>query len=349
MKHFSHNLAPEQGIVCKIISRGSGNNYTGLLSANKDEVSFQIKDNYFSFELGDIVLLEPSGQGTALYEVESKSNAVLITERCNYRCVMCPQPPKNDDSDNARLSIEIIELMGNDVEMLGITGGEPTVAWMDLIEVLGACRKYIPQAGIELLTNARVLKNYELTKELAEISNNSLTACVPIYSDVSQLHDEIVGVKGAFCEAVEGIYNLERLKIPVELRTVITRQNYTRLPNWAEFIYKTFPFACHVAIMGLEPIGLSRKNFSFVWVDTVDYMPMLEEAVKILHRRNMNVSIYNHQLCLLPKKLWRFSRKSISEWKNRYLQICDGCSVKDECGGFFESSVDIGIKGIKAI
>ena len=53
----------------------------------------------------------------------------------------------------------------------------------------------------------------------------------------------------------------------------------------------------------------------------------------------MNVSIYNHQLCTLPKKLWKFSEKSISAWKNEYLSECNQCSKQQQCGGFFSSSL----------
>jgi His-Xaa-Ser system radical SAM maturase HxsC len=349
MKQFHHNFSTKHGVVCRILSIKGDSTYESLISLCRHELSFKTKDNHPVLKLGDIVLLEPSGQGTVLYEIESNSNAVLLTERCNSRCIMCPQPPRNSGSDDYRISIETIALLGEEIEVLGITGGEPTLAWTSFIDVLKACREHIPQARIELLTNARVLKNYALAKEVADISGKTITACVPIYSDVDHLHDRIVAAKGAFWETIEGIYNLERAKVPVEIRTVITKQNYNRLPQWAEFIYKTFPFACHVAIMGLEPTGLAKTNLDILWVDASDYMENLEETLKILHRRNMNVSIYNNQLCLLPRNLWRFSRKTISEWKNIYLHECDKCSVRADCGGFFHSSADINIKGLKAI
>ena len=51
-----------------------------------------------------------------------------------------------------------------------------------------------------------------------------------------------------------------------------------------------------------------------------------------------NVSIYNHQLCVLERDLWPVARKSISDWKNEYLACCDECAVQGSCGGFFSSS-----------
>ena len=52
----------------------------------------------------------------------------------------------------------------------------------------------------------------------------------------------------------------------------------------------------------------------------------------------INVSVYNHQLCTIPRTLWPFAVKSISDWKNIYLPECEGCGVRDFCGGFFQSA-----------
>ncbi len=79
-------------------------------------------------------------------------------------------------------------------------------------------------------------------------------------------------------------------------------------------------------------------NLEALWVDPWEYQPQLREAVRILTRHRMNVSVYNHQLCVLDRDLWPFARKSISDWKNEYLAECNNCGVKDQCGGFFSSS-----------
>ncbi|MEK1925056.1 MAG: hypothetical protein AAAB11_06365 [Rhizobium giardinii] len=52
----------------------------------------------------------------------------------------------------------------------------------------------------------------------------------------------------------------------------------------------------------------------------------------------MNVSVYNHQLCVLDKSIHRYAKQSISDWKNEYVDECDTCSRRESCGGFFASS-----------
>jgi hypothetical protein len=86
-----------------------------------------------------------------------------------------------------------------------------------------------------------------------------------------------------------------------------------------------------------------------LWIDPYDYQNQLEAAVEFLAIRGMNVSIYNHQLCVLPKSLWKFARKSISDWKNIYLDRCQPCGVKEECGGFFKWATKLHSGHIRAI
>ncbi len=312
-----------------------------------DKTSMPEDGNYPLFKLlapdypiaiGDIFLIEPSGLGTVLYEKNSRSNAVILTERCNCHCLTCPQPPQTDQGNLVDFALRIIPFMDPDTEALGITGGEPTLVWEGLLKVIAASRQYLPNTYLQLLTNARVLKDYDKVEELAKTAQGKLLVCVPLYGDVDDLHDQIVGAKGAFWDTVEGLFNLARAGIPVELRTVVVKPNYFRLAKWSEFVYRTFPFAAHVAFMGMEPIGLAAKNIDMLWVDPIDYVSQLEKAVRLLHRRDMQVSIYNHQLCTLPEDLWPFARKSISEWKIIYASECDDCIMKSACGGFFQSA-----------
>jgi radical SAM protein with 4Fe4S-binding SPASM domain len=74
----------------------------------------------------------------------------------------------------------------------------------------------------------------------------------------------------------------------------------------------------------------------------------LEDAIEFLSSRKMNVSIYNSQLCLLPQSLWKFTKKSISDWKNIYLKECSNCKMMEHCGGLFASSEKYHSKNIKA-
>jgi len=70
----------------------------------------------------------------------------------------------------------------------------------------------------------------------------------------------------------------------------------------------------------------------------MEYGRELQSAVGVLSRAGIRTSIYNSQLCVLPKDLHHFARRSISDWKQQYLPVCDQCSARERCAGFFETS-----------
>ena len=117
----------------------------------------------------------------------------------------------------------------------------------------------------------------------------------------------------------------------------------------AEFIWRNLPFVDHVALMGLEMFGFTPRNLDVLWVDPVDYQRQLRSAVRTLALAGMNVSIYNHQLCTIPRELWPFARRSISDWKNVYLDECGECAVRAYCGGFFQSATKRHSEHIRAV
>jgi His-Xaa-Ser system radical SAM maturase HxsC len=160
----------------------------------------------------------------------------------------------------------------------------------------------------------------------------------PLYSDIPHRHDFVVQADRAFDQTVRGIMNLARCGVSVEIRMVIHRETADRLPEFARFVARNLPFVDHVALMGLEMMGFVRMNLDTLWIDPVEYQPQLRQAVTHLQRHGLSVSIYNHQLCVLDRELWPVARKSISDWKNEYLEECDGCAARDLCGGFFSSS-----------
>lgn len=289
---------------------------------------------------GDVVALNPGGYIRTLYRVASPHNAIFTTDRCNSYCLMCSQPPKSvDDSDRIAEHLRLIELMSPTTREIGITGGEPTLLKDDLLRIIERCKERLPDTALHILSNGRLFYYGSFARRLAAISHPNLMIGVPLYSDLPDEHDFVVQSRGAFDETLVGLCNLARFGVPVEIRVVVHRHTYARLPELAEFIYRNLPFASHVALMGLELMGFAVSNARDLWIDPYNYQRELRRATEFLARRGMNVSIYNHQLCVIPRELWSFCAKSISDWKNDYLPECSTCFVRESCGGFFSSSL----------
>jgi His-Xaa-Ser system radical SAM maturase HxsC len=289
---------------------------------------------------GDVVYINRDGFVRTLYRRNSPHNFILMTDQCNSYCLMCSQPPKQvNDSDRIHEHFRLIDLIDHDTREIGITGGEPTLFKDDFLRLIEHCKNKLPATALHVLTNGRLFYYREFARKLGEIHHPDLMLGIPLYSDADSEHDYVVQAKGAFEETVLGLHNLARYNVPVEIRVVIHLQTYRRLPRIAEFIARNFPFASHVALMGMEIFGFVNANMADLWIDPHDYQAELAEATETVSLAGLNVSIYNHQLCVLDRALWPFARKSISDWKNIYLEPCDECSMREDCGGLFQSAV----------
>lgn len=289
---------------------------------------------------GDIVRVnEHAGELRVLYRKGSHHNVLFFTERCNSRCLMCSQPPRDvDDEYLIDDMLEAIPLMDPDTRVLCITGGEPTILGWRLMEVMIAVARHLPVSVLHMLSNGRAFAYKETAKAMSQSGVHDLMIGIPLYADVASVHNFVVQAQNAFDQTLRGMMNLARFEVPVEIRFVIHRQTVGRLVQTARFIARNLPFASQVALMGLETIGFTRSNVSVLWIDPWEYREALVEAVSVLTEAGMNVMIYNLPLCLIPEKIWPFAQRSISDWKNMYMPTCESCAVKSDCAGFFASA-----------
>jgi His-Xaa-Ser system radical SAM maturase HxsC len=312
------------------------------LPIEKHRVSFPSVYSVYTFdhlEDGDIVLVNTDGVINTLYRVRSHQNFLLATERCNSNCLMCSQPPKDRDDTGFLFDVHqrLIPLIPKDCFELGITGGEPTLMGDRYFELLRMIKTELPNTEVHCLTNGRSFAWPRMAEKLGSLQMDRLMLGIPLYADYYQVHDYIVQAKDAFHQTVQGLHNLAIQNQRIEIRVVLHKQSIPRLTKLARFIYKNLPFVEHVAFMGLEYQGYTPHNIEKLWIDPVDYVQELSEAVHFLDAQNMNVSIYNSQLCVMPEELWKFNKRSISDWKNIYLKECTNCSLREQCGGLFAS------------
>ena len=311
-----------------------------VASADATDI-YQLGTDYAYLAEGDIVRINP-GQDTlsVLFRVGSPSNTVLLTEQCNHYCLMCSQPPKNvDDFWIMDEVFELIRMIPENTPSLGFSGGEPTLYGDRFIALVQHVKNHLPNTRIDILTNGRAFHDPAFARALGAVGLRSLTLGIPLYSDDPVRHDYVVQASGAFDETVRGILNLKNAGVRVEIRVVVHKETLPRLVQTCRFIARNLLFVNHVALMGLEITGFTRANLEQLWIDPHEYKDTLSEAAGVLTDYGMQASIYNHQLCLVNEDLHPIYRKSISDWKNEYLDECSACERRADCGGFFSSSV----------
>lgn len=313
---------------------------------------YGIKD-YNSLINFDVIEITQDNCIRVLFRDDSEDNAIVVTNQCNSNCIMCP------DSDIVRNSkenpaiqklVDQIRAIPDDTKHITITGGEPGLLKNNLITVLKECKENLPNTEFLLLSNGRVFANTAFVDKVKEnIPLNSRIA-IPIYSNQADLHDEITQAKGSFVQAVVGIKKLLERDIDVEIRIVVMKKNYKNLEEIAKFIAQELPKVKLVNIMAMEMTGNAYKRKEELWINFDEASKYLYNTCLTIIKAGIMVNLYNFPLCSLDRKLYSIARKSITDYKIRYKEECDECAAKAECGGFFNSTInmkDIKVKPIK--
>jgi len=321
------------------------NNINNILTTSEklfneyiDQKNIQYFKELNEIEEGAIVRIENE---TLFITVRPSSNAhtLFFTSKCNHYCLMCSEPPQttNDDyliTDN----MKIIELLDKNLEVIGISGGEPTLLGDNFLKIIKKIREELPTTTIRVLTNGRAYGNETFVKKLSDIAGEYLISEIPLYNAYYAKHDYIVQSKNAFFETINGFYNCAKYGLRTDVRVVLSKQNYNDLDELMYFIYKNIPFVEHIALMGLEYIGFAINNIQDIHINPLEYTEQVKNAIHTCRKYSLNVSIYNLPLCLIDENVRKYAQQSISDWKNEFSEVCNNCDVKKECSGMFTST-----------
>lgn len=293
-----------------------------------------LKETLSDFKEGEIWLVFPDEKKiNRFFRPYSNSNTILLTERCDQLCIMCSQPPKSKDYDHFELYLDAIKKI-EDNTFIGITGGEPTLFGDQLFDFIIQAVNYNKNIIFHILTNGQHFKQKDIQK-LKIIRNNVIWA-VPIYSSNANTHNQIVGKQNAFESLIPSINNLFLSGSKVELRTVILKQNQHDLLNLSKFVNNNFQWIQFWSLMQLEKFGYAKIDWETKFLDTSIDFEIIENLILMCEAGGINIFLYNFPHCTVPQNLRRYCNKSISDWKQKYLSICNACSIKKDCCGFFE-------------
>ena len=299
------------------------------------------KDILFGYLDDDVLAINECGIVYCVYNSLSGDNALVFTMQCNSNCIMCPCSEitrRNGQLSSADELITVMKYMPANVAHLTLTGGEPTLLKEDFFKVLIYAQNNRSATHFQLLTNGRAFADYRFTQRFISCLPDSVDVGIPIYGYNSQTHDAITRTPGSFKETIIGIHNLLHYHIDVEVRIVLTKMNVDYLDKVAAYIVKYLPGVYKVAFMGLELMGNAARNMEEVWVPYEIAAQKSQRAINYLIANGINVQLFNIPLCKVPRELWNICAMSITDYKVRYNEECEGCAVKSICGGIFDST-----------
>ncbi len=153
---------------------------------------------------------------------------MALTYRCNNNCYFCYTggPHKVKELKTTDWKKIITKLWDSGVPQIVFTGGEPTLR-DDLIELIEYSKEFVTG----LVTNGRKLASLAEALNRAELDYVQ----VSLESHLSEVHDKMVGVPGAWQETRDGITAALKNDLSVITNTTLTKDNLALFPDLIKF------------------------------------------------------------------------------------------------------------------
>ncbi len=222
----------------------------------------------------------------------------LISNKCNYRCQMCPQWKRGESEkikdyiSTDRVKKIIDEVAKSGIPEFGISGGEPLLFKENVLDLL----KYANQKNLytHFVTNGLLL-NKELIQSYNDIGGGHISLSIDSFSEK---HDELRGYKGAF-ESVKKVIDIfEKNTFPnikLKINTVISNKNLEDILVIVELAIK------NKFILFIQPFDIydysgkltteEREEKYPLWVEKKNYSKLKELIERLLVLKKDNPGI----------------------------------------------------------
>lgn len=292
---------------------------------------------------------------------------IEIVSKCNERCIHCYIP---HEYKNQVMAAEMFyDLMDQcqdlKIQHVTISGGEPMLH-QDFIPFLKKCREY--DMSVNVLSNLTLLNN-DMIDEMRR--NPLLGVQTSIYSMKSEIHDSITGSKDSLQKTTNGVINLVKHGIPVQISCPIMKTNldsYKTIKEWA--IQYNISVGYDYTLIGQYNGGvenlhcrLSEEEVEQVIIDelTINANYKSELIREATENRNKTqddyiCSVCNSSICVAQNgnvfpcagwqgyilgnlnenslaDIWYHSNKVtyLRNLKRKDFKVCEGCQQRDYC------------------
>ncbi len=228
------------------------------------------------------------------------------TKRCNLECIHCralPTKEKLSGELNTKQIKNFIEDVaswanpalpspltsvcrkGGAKPILILSGGEALLR-EDIFDVAGF-------AGNMGLTVALASNATLITPETAGKIKKSGIKRVSVSLDGAnaKTHDVFRGVKGAFQKAIEGINNLKKEGLSLQINTTVTKRNIKRLKDVLKLVLELKADAWHIFL--LVPVGCGLEVAAKEQITPQEY----EEVLKWFYKKSKETKIQMKATC----------------------------------------------------
>lgn len=264
-----------------------------------------------------------------------------LTFKCNNNCMSCiynmdmVETLKIGNPSEKSIKKAIDSVGPGDT--LGMTGGEPTIR-KDFLKFLEYARSRDPRMNVFLVSNGRMFSYMDFVKKTASVGLENLKIGIAIYGHSPEIHDAVTRVPGSFKQTIKGIKNLIDSGIPVELRVIVNRLNYSSLERMAGYMARNFKGIYRVVFINMKYTGNAYINRKSLFVRYRDVVPHAEKAADILTKNGIDVKLFHFPLCVTGEKYWDMA-KGVTKQESElmFIKACEGCRMKNECPRIWKS------------
>ncbi len=286
-----------------------------------------------------------SEDAPALEKIQAREQAaheqhlwVRLTSRCNNRCAFCLDAESHDNThvpvETVREQMEAGRRQG--ATRLILSGGEPSIH-PNYVELLGLGRKLGFQK-VQTITNGRMFAYPRFLRACLDAGLTEIT--FSIHGHDAELHDRLVGVPGAFEQAVAGLRAaLADGRPVVNVDVCLNRQNIRELPKILEHF---IGLGVHeFDLLHLIPFGRSFEQLEVLSYDVDEAWPGIEHALELSQRPDLFIwfnrfppaYLEGHEhLIQDPQKLHdevRGRRAEFERWLSEGTPLC--CRQPERC------------------
>jgi len=198
---------------------------------------------------------------------------IALTYRCDNRCIHCySSSPRQVEKELSTKDLKkaIKKLFKVGVPHVTFTGGEPTLR-DDLVELVAYAQELGVVSGI--VSNGRRFSNFKYLKELEEAGLDYVQ--ITLESSIPEVHDKITGVKGSWDETVEGIKNVLKTRVYLDVNVTLNSLNIDHVEDIVEFLYN----------IGVKRISANKLIHSGKALEVKDWFePSIKELGEALER-----------------------------------------------------------------
>ncbi len=216
---------------------------------------------------------------------------VRLTYTCNNRCRFCHdrvvQTGKIIPGDELRQQIAAGLEQG--CQRLILSGGEPTLhpEFLDLV----AFGKREGYGWIQTVTNGRMFAYPDFASRALDAGLTEVT--ISMHGHTSGLHDELVGVQGAFTQSMRGLSNLQRTgRVVLSVDVVLNARNLPVLPELIDFYLDRG--IREFDLLWMVPFGRAWENRSELFITGTGRLDALREAFR--RARDRSAVVWTNRL-----------------------------------------------------